>query len=269
MLECIVNVSEGRNEPILARMSAAVRPWLLDVHSDSHHNRSVFSLVGEEAPRALARECVEQLSLERHEGVHPRLGVIDVVPFVPLDGSRFEDAVLARDSFARWIGSELDVPAFLYGPERTLPEVRRTAWTTLAPDTGPHMPHPTAGAVCVGARPPLVAYNVWLDTADLVVARRIATAARSTDLRALGLATGAKVQVSMNLVEPLRCGPADAFDRVRELAGDAGVAVSHAELVGLLPRAVLQRIPSSRWREVDVDDERTVERRLEVLGLSR
>jgi glutamate formiminotransferase len=189
--------------------------------------------------------------------VHPRLGVVDVVPFVPLDGESMASAVGARDAFAAWAASELGVPCFLYGPERSLPEVRRRAFVDLRPDTGPPAPHPTAGACCVGARPVLVAYNVWLSTADVAVARRVAAAVRSPELRALGLACGDRVQVSMNLVQPLVVGPADAYDAVAALAPPAG-----AELVGLVPSAVLDRIPPSRWPELDLTRDRTIEARL-------
>ena len=128
----------------------------------------------------------------------------------------------------------LGVPCFLYGEERSLPQVRKEAWRTLAPDTGPREPHPTAGAMCVGARPPLVAYNVWLVEPDLALARRIAAAVRGPHLRALGLAVGRRVQVSMNLIAPGVLGPAAAYDLVAAQAPVAG-----AELVGLVPQDVL------------------------------
>ncbi|HEX9258706.1 MAG TPA: hypothetical protein VF855_04155, partial [Acidimicrobiales bacterium] len=153
MLECVVNVSEGARVDVVAGLAAVCEPDLLDLHSDPHHNRSVLTLVGTQAPRRLAREAVAMLDLRRHAGVHPRLGVVDVVPFVPLAGSTLADARAARDEFIAWAASELQVPCFLYGPELPLPEVRRRAWKTLAPSAGPPQPHPSAGAMCVGARP--------------------------------------------------------------------------------------------------------------------
>jgi glutamate formiminotransferase len=168
-----------------------------------------------------------------------------------------DDALAARDAFAQWAGIELDLPCFLYGPERTLPEVRRLAWHDLAPDAGPDTPHPTAGAACVGARGPLVAYNVWLAEPDLDLARRIASAVRGPWVRALGLALGERVQVSMNLVDPDVVGPAAAYDQVAALAPVAG-----AELVGLLPERVLDDVPQQRWDELDLGADRTVEARL-------
>jgi glutamate formiminotransferase len=257
VLECVVNVSEGARPEVVDALAAVCDDHLLDVHRDAHHNRSVLTLVGETAPRALATAAVERLDLRTHVGVHPRLGVVDVVPFVPLDGSTLADAVAARDAFARWCAAELGVPCFRYGPERSLPEVRRHAFRELAPDDGPAMPHPTAGACCVGARSVLVAYNVWLAEPDLVLARRVAAAVRGPQLRALGLAVGDRVQVSMNLVAPDDLGPAAAFDRVAALAPADG-----AELVGLVPARVLQGVPRQRWAALDLSADRTIEARL-------
>ena len=187
MIECVVNVSEGRRAGVLEVLGSAARPALLDVHSDPFHHRSVFTLAGAEAVRGLAEAAVSLLDLRQHEGVHPRLGVVDVVPFVPLVGSTLADALEERNRFARWAADHLGVPCFLYGPERDLPEIRRQAWVNLRPDTGPDEPHPTAGAMCVGARPVLVAYNVYVDDVDLAGARRIAARIRGPHLRALGL----------------------------------------------------------------------------------
>jgi glutamate formiminotransferase / 5-formyltetrahydrofolate cyclo-ligase len=252
-----VNISEGRDAAMLQVIAAAAGPDLLDVHSDGDHNRTVLTLVGEDAPRAVARAAVARLDLRVHGGVHPRIGVVDVVPFVPLAGATLADAVRARDEFARWIASELEVPAFLYGPERSLPEVRRRAFDDLAPDHGPAAAHPTAGAAAVGARPVLVAWNVWLSEPDVTLARRIAATIRGPHLRALGLAVGGGAQVSMNLVAPDVVGPAAAWDLVADLA-----PVDRAELVGLVPRAVLDRTPRTRWTQLDLAADRTIEARL-------
>jgi glutamate formiminotransferase / 5-formyltetrahydrofolate cyclo-ligase len=221
----------------------------------------VLTLVGEAAPRAVARAAVAALDLRRHQGVHPRIGVVDVVPFVPLAGSTLVDAVAARDRFLDWMASELGVPGFAYGPERTLPEVRRLAFAGLPPDRGPSRPHPTAGATAVGARPVLVAWNVWLADPDLARAQRIAREIRGPRLRALGLPVGRRVQVSMNLVEPDELGPAEAWDLVAERAAVAG-----AELVGLVPRSVLERTDPARWGELDLAEGKTIESRLARLS---
>lgn len=257
LLECVVNVSEGQRTDLVSALGRAAGDALLDTHVDPHHHRSVLTLVGEDAPRAVARAAVEHLDIGDHVGVHPRIGVVDVVPFVPLDGATPADALTARDRFAAWIAAELAVPAFLYGPERTLPDVRRHAFGDLAPDTGPPAPHPTAGAVAVGARPLLVAWNVYLAEPDLALARKVAAAVRGPHLRALGLAVGDDVQVSMNLIAPDVVGPAEAWDRVA-----AHVPLARAELVGLVPRSVLDRTPRSRWAQLDLAEDTTIEARL-------
>ena len=262
VLECVVNISEGCDAEVIATVASAAGPNLLDVHTDPHHHRSVLTLLGEDAPRAVAAAAVQAIDLRAHHGVHPRIGAIDVVPFVALDGSTFDDAMAARDRFCRWAADELALPCFVYGPERTLPEIRRRAFVDLSPDTGPHQPHPTAGATAVGARPLLVAYNVWLADPDLARARAVAAQVRSPQVRTLGLAVGDRVQVSMNLVDPLTVGPAAATDAVAALAAVAG-----CELVGLVPEAVLRAIPSQRWEELDLADDRTIEARRERLGL--
>jgi glutamate formiminotransferase / 5-formyltetrahydrofolate cyclo-ligase len=262
VLGCVVNVSEGRRGPVMDGIATAAGRALLDVHADPHHHRMVLTLVGEEAPRAVATAAVSRLDLRDHAGVHPRIGVVDVVPFVPWNGAPLADAVAARDRFARWIATELGVPAFCYGPERALPEVRREAFRGLSPDAGPLAPHPTAGAVAVGARPPLVAWNVVLAEPDLGLAQRIAVAIRGPNLRALGLQVGDEVQVSMNLIAPEVLGPDRAWDLVA-----AQAPVDRAELVGLIHRSVLDRIPPERWPELDLAADRTVEARLGQLAL--
>jgi len=266
VLECVVNISEGRDADLVARLAGTAGEALLDVHRDAHHNRSVLTLVGEEAPRTVARAAVEALDLGVHEGVHPRIGVVDVVPFVPLAGDDLAAAIGARDRFATWLADELGVPSFVYGPERTLPEVRRGAFVTLTPDHGPAAPHPTAGATAVGARPVLVAYNLWLSEPDVGLARQVAAQVRGPSVRALGLQVGSRVQVSLNLVDPAVTGPAAAFDLVDRAARAAGTGVAGAELVGLLPEAVLRAVDEARWEQLDLAAARTIEARLAAVG---
>ena len=266
-----MNVSEGRDTAVLDALAAAAGTALLDLHRDPHHHRSVLTLAGpavEDAARRVAAEAVARIDLRRHAGAHPRLGAADVVPFVPLQGSERIDAVLARDAFARWAGDDLGVPCFLYGPERPLPDVRRGAFTTLSPDTGPPRPHPTAGASAVGARGVLVAYNLWLaDSATVEQARSIAREVRGPGVRALGLDVGGRAQVSCNLVDPLVVGPAAAFDAVATVAAAAGTDVAGAELVGLVPKVVLDAVAAERWAALDLHPSRTIEARLEQAGL--
>jgi glutamate formiminotransferase len=246
VLECVVNISEGRRGQVVDAIATAAGPDLLDVHVDPHHHRSVFTLLGEDAPRRVALVAIDRLDLRRHRGVHPRLGVVDVVPFVPLATSTLEDAVAARDRYAAWS----PVPCVRYGgSEPSLPEVRRRMRSSAAP-------HPTAGITAVGARPVLVAFNLWLDE-SVRTARGMAAAVRSPAVRALGLQVGDRVQVSMNLVDPETFGPADAYDAVA-----ARARVTDAELVGLLPRSVLDGVPAERWEQLDLAPDRTIESRL-------
>lgn len=256
MLECVVNISEGRDRSIVGAIAAAAGPDLLDLHSDPHHNRSVLTLLGEEAPRAVTAAAVEAIDLGSHDGVHPRIGAVDVVPFVPLGESTMADAVAARDRFGRW-AADLGIPSFVYGPERALPEIRRSGFGAILPTFGPSRPHPTAGAMAIGARPVLIAWNLWLATDDLAEARAVAAAVRGPRLRALGLPVGDRIQLSMNLIAPAELGPAEAHDLVA-----ARTAVTGAELVGLLPEAVLRAIPPHRRAELDVDEDRTIEARI-------
>jgi len=273
-LTCVVNISEGRDTGVIGAIAAAGGGLVLDVHSDPDHHRTVLAMAGEDleqAVKAVARRTVELIDLRGHSGVHPRLGALDVVPFTPLgaDGSPvmghgdLTGAIAARDRFAVWAGTTLGLPCFVYGPGRTLPAVRQQAFVGLAPDTGPAVAHPTAGACAVGARFALVAYNLWLATDNLEVARSVAVAVRGPAVRALGMRTSDVTQVSCNLVDPLTLGPAQVYDEVDRLARVAGTSVVRAELVGLAPAAVVDAAPRSRWRELDLDPSRTLESRLE------
>jgi glutamate formiminotransferase / 5-formyltetrahydrofolate cyclo-ligase len=274
VLECVINVSEGCNEVVLAHLAGAAGECLLDVHSDCDHNRSVLTLAGEDeavrtAAREVARAAVGVLDLRAHHGAHPRFGALDVVPWVALEGWPLQDAAdvngggaararRARDEFAVWAAHELALPVFLYGPERSLPEVRREAWRGLTPDFGPNSPHPTAGAAAVGCRPLMLAYNLWLAEADVEMARAVASAIRSPYVRALAFVLGQRVQVSCNLLRPLLVGPEAVFDQVAERAG-----IVRAELVGLVPERVLLATAPARWRQLDLARDRTIEARLQ------
>ena len=264
MLECVINISEGQDSVSLEALKEACSPALLDVHSDAHHNRTVFTLGGpvvEEMARALTLCAIDHIDLNSHAGAHPRFGAVDVVPFVPVPHteSSMEQAIVARNDFAKWLG-ELGVPTFLYGPERSLPEVRRTAFSSLAPSFGPAHPHSRAGATAVGARPVLIAYNLWLQTPDIGLARTVARSIRSPNLRTLAIPVGSDVQVSCNLVNPSMVGPDEAYEAVRQHA-----AIARAELVGLIPEEVLRTTEASRWKMLDIDEGRTIEGRLAAL----
>jgi len=260
VLECVINISEGRDVDRLTQLAEICANDLLDVHFDPEHNRSVFTLMGITAPRRLTELAVQLLQLDMHQGVHPRLGVVDVVPFIPLDESTMREAILARDEFAHWASSELSIPCFLYGDERSLPDIRRQAWTNLQPQCGPDVPHSTAGAVCVGARDSLVAYNVWLNpTTTAETARVIAQTVRGDGIRTLALRVGNQWQISMNLIDPNRVGPDVAADRVIREARQHNVEISRCELVGLISQHALNKISEQRWVELDLSTERTIE----------
>jgi glutamate formiminotransferase len=282
VLECVVNVSEGQDDGLLAALATSAGTALLDLHRDPHHHRAVLTLAAPAdelavAARSLARASVERLDLRAHDGVHPRLGVLDVVPFVPYEPhhpapSDLTTAVALRDDFARWLADELGVPSFLYGPlpggrTRALPDVRRHAFELtegLVPDFGPPHAHPSAGATAVGARRVLVAYNVWVST--LEAARHAATLVRGPQVRALALAVGGRAQVSCNLIEPDAYGPDRLYETVRTLVAEAGGAVEGAELVGLVPQRVLVAVPRARWGELGLSEEATLEVRLAAAG---
>jgi glutamate formiminotransferase len=265
-LECVPNVSEGRRPDVVARLAgaAAAAPGvrLLDVSSDPDHNRSVLTLAGEPeglhaALLALYEAALAEIDLTRHEGVHPRLGAVDVVPFVPLRDTPMATAVAAAERLGEAVAGRFGLPVYLYEraarrPERRLlADLRRGGFEGLpariadpawAPDFGPPRVHPTAGATVIGARFFLIAFNAVLDTPDVAVAQAIARRVRESGgglpaVRAMGvyLASRARAQVSMNLVDYRRTSVLAALDRVRQEAEALGTRVIESEVIGLLP----------------------------------
>jgi glutamate formiminotransferase len=305
LVECVPNVSEGRRPEVVDELVAAFagpEVLVLDRSSDADHNRSVLTLAGPgpalvEAAVAGAAACARLIDLTRHRGVHPRMGALDVLPFVPLGAATalrgaadpdLDCAALALRA-GRRIAEEVGIPVYLYGaaarsPERAaLPAVRGRGFEALAaaaqapgaappapgplaPDLGGPGPHPTAGATAVGAREVLVAYNVDLAGADLDLARRIARAVRERDgglpaVRAMGVALEGRglVQVSMNLLDYRVTPPAVAFAAVAGLAGRAGARVVRSEVVGLVPAAALAGVDPAALR-LDAPDQLLEER---------
>lgn len=279
MLETVINVSEGQEPRRLAAIGAAAGTALLDVHLDPDHHRSVFTIATSEAgsteaaARRLVTVALEDLDLREHNGVHPRLGVVDVVPFIALAPTPPDVAVAAAHAFGDWLARTHHVPVFFYADasatDRTLPTVRRDAFQGLAPDRGPNRPDPRLGATAVGARPPLIAVNVELDTRDLSIATRIARETRERDggllgVRTLGfpLETRGTVQVSMNLVDLSATSLERACTEVRDRARVAGVHTLRVELVGLMPAAELARC-SPRFRMwTGFNEQHTIESRI-------
>jgi glutamate formiminotransferase len=270
-IECVPNVSEGRRPAVVTAIVAAVRAvagvHVLDVSSDPSHNRSVLTIAGtaatlKAAVAALFDAALPRIDLRAHTGEHPRLGAVDVVPFIPLEGSTMSECVaLARETAAA-VASRFGLPVFLYEQaarspsRRNLADIRRGEFEGLAaklarpewqPDFGPAQPHPTAGATVIGARAPLVAFNVNLATDRVAIAKQIARAVRERDgglpaVKALGLALADRglTQVSMNLIDYTVTSIRAAFDAVKAEAERRGARVSNSEIVGLVPRAALE-----------------------------
>lgn len=265
MLECVINISEGTNTASIVAIADAGGTHTLDVHSDPDHNRTVITLGGPEvadAARAVASAAIERIDIANHTGVHPRIGAIDVVPFIDLEGNH-QNAESARDTFAQWFWDTHGVPCFTYGSHRTLPDIRKRAFVDLFPDCGNNAPHPKAGAAAVGQRPLMVAYNLWLAGVSLEKTREIARNLRSNHVRAIGLEVGTHTQVSCNLIEPHAVGPKDIYDQVA-----TEVAIERCELVGLVPRGVLKATPKHRLAELDLAEERTIEARIADAALN-
>ncbi len=260
-----VNVSEGRNRPFVQRLAERCRPALLDLHSDADHNRSVVTLGGpatETALLGLIDMAVDGLNITGHRGVHPRLGVIDVVPLVVETAQQLEVVRARRLALARYLVEAHGVPVFFYGPERQLPAVRREAFKSLLPDLGPSRPHPSAGATCIGIRPPLVAWNLLVTGISAAAARHTAARLRRPELRCLSFEVGGGIQLSFNLVDPTVVTPAEVYDSARAELTALRAGILRAELVGLVPAATLAVIDRRRWAELDLSEDRTFEARL-------
>jgi len=270
VIECVPNVSEGRRTEIVAAMAEKLRSVdgirLLDYSSDASHNRSVFTFAGdaagvERAVLALVERAVADIDLRAHRGEHPRMGAVDVVPFVPIEGVTMADCV----ALARKVGAEIarrfNVPVYLYeeasnNPARkNLEDIRRGEFEGLAakmasegwaPDFGAASPHPSAGATVVGARMPLIAYNINLATDRLDVAKKVAAAIRHSSggyrfVKAMGIRLEERgiVQVSMNLTNYEKTPIFRVFETVKREAARYGVQVLESEIVGLVPSAAL------------------------------
>ena len=292
-LECVPNISEGRRADVIERLTAATEGTgvaLLDQSSDPDHNRTVLTLAGRapaliEAVVRLAEAAAREIDLRRHEGVHPLIGALDVVPFVPLEGAEMSDAVAAAETCAQALAERLNLPCFLYEHaarargRQNLADVRRGGFEALgerlaaeawAPDYGPRRPHPRAGATAVGARFFLIAFNAVLDREDLGLARRVARRVRASNgglpaLKALGvpLPSHGRSQVSMNLVDFRRTSLPQALEAVRGAARDLGARVDSTELVGLVPAAAVAGLEAADLLLPELTRRQVLEHRLE------
>ena len=294
LVECVPNFSEGRKTETVERLAAAISSvptaCVLDRHIDPDHNRSVITFAAApemvvEAALCAVRMAAELIDMREHQGVHPRLGATDVLPFIPISGVTMADCVTLAHAAGERIARELAIPVFFYEraalkPERVnLEDVRRGALELLreqiavnpgrAPDLGPHQVHESAGAIAVGARPFLIAFNVNLNTRDVSVAKAIARVVRARQgglpfVKALGfeLATRGLVQVSMNLVNYEATGMVQAYHAVKNEAARMGVEVFSTEIVGLVPEKALDRGAEYFKKLKNLTEDKILENRL-------
>ena len=278
LIESVPNVSEGRRLDVVDRMASAIESgdgvFLLDRTSDPSHNRSVFTIAGEhdvvaEALERLVEVAVHEIDMDSHTGEHPRIGAVDVIPFIPLASTSIEDVIDVARGFGERIATRFELPVYLYAraalraDRERLADVRRGQYEGLKveieqngrePDYGPHRMHPSAGAVAVGARPFLIAYNINLDSDDVDLAKRIARRVRESGgglpkLQANGFEVREpqrgrplRAQVSMNLLDFAVTPLWLVWDAVRDLAAEDGVHLAESELIGLAPQASFEAI---------------------------
>ena len=294
IVECILNVSEGRNRHVIEAIGTSLesvkQARLLDVSSDVTHHRTVFtfaataSAIGAAAYAGIASAC-RLIDMRTHRGVHPRIGAADVVPFVPIRQVRMDECIGIAHSLGRQVGEQLQVPVYYYGEaaivphHRNLADLRRGQFEGLAerlatpmwaPDAGPPQPHPSAGAIAIGARSRLIAFNIYLGTRDLGIGRTIASQIRARDggmagVKALGLFIDHRdqVQVSMNLTDPDTTSMQSVFERVERAAQSLGVEVDCSELIGLVSKQDLTEAEARHMRILDFDQRKFLEERLE------
>lgn len=293
IIESIPNVSEGRRPEVIDRLAQAIRATpgvrLLDHSADASHNRSVFTLAGDEpaikaAILALFAVAVEAIDLRNHRGEHPRLGAVDVVPFVPIEGVTMSDCVRVAKDVGAQVAERFRIPVFLYEDASTHParknleDIRRGEFEGLAakmasagwaPDFGPASPHETAGASVIGARMPLIAYNINLNTDRLDVAKKIAAAIRHSSgglryVKAMGVKLDDRnlAQVSMNLTNYEKTPVFRVFEMVKREAERYGVLILESEIVGLVPAAALVRSAEYYLQLERFSDEQILEKKL-------
>ena len=295
LVECIPNFSTARPEVVdqlVAALKAVREIQLLDRTSDADHNRSVLTFVGspqavEEAAFQVVRKAGELIDMQEHRGVHPRIGATDVLPFVPLAGVTMEECVAMARRLGQRVGSELEIPVYLYENAATRPErarlenIRKGQYEGLkteietsperAPDFGPARLGP-AGAVAIGARPPLIAFNVYLTTDKVEIAQKIAKTIRTSSgglphLKALGLLVAGRAQVSINLTNFRETSVHLAVETIRAEAQQAGVEIHHSELIGLIPQAALTESAATYLHLDGFKPEQVLENRLQpVVG---
>ena len=293
IIECVPNISEGRRADVVAGIVDSVRrvpgARLLDYSSDASHNRSVITMAGDAASMkaavlALFEASVAAIDLRTHTGEHPRMGAVDVVPFVPIEGVTMEECVALAKDTGRSVAERFAVPVYLYEEassnplRKNLEDIRRGEFEGLAakmssdgwaPDFGPRTPHPSAGASVIGARMPLIAYNINLNTDRLDVAKKIAAAVRFSSggfrfVKAMGVTLSDRniVQVSMNLTNYEKTPILRVFEAVKREAERYGVSVLESEIVGLVPAAALVDVAMTTLQLADFKKNQVLETRL-------
>jgi glutamate formiminotransferase len=295
VLECALNFSEGRREEVIqAIVAAAQGVRVLDVSSDKDHNRTVVTFAGSPQAAAAAAvritaNAVELIDMNAHHGAHPRIGAVDVIPFVPLGDATMDEAIAAAREVGQRLGDELGIPVYLYESAATRPERRnladvrqgeyeglpqRLADPSWKPDFGPSHPHPTAGATAVGARIYLLAYNVNLGTPDVEIAKAIARAVRAKtgglqNVKALGVMLHERnqAQVTMNVVDPFRTPIYRVLELVRLESARYGVPVIGTEIIGLVPLTVMLEAARYYLQLEGFRDDQVLETRLGEGGI--
>jgi glutamate formiminotransferase / 5-formyltetrahydrofolate cyclo-ligase len=293
ILECVPNFSEGQDRKKIDAIASALQNVsgvrLLDICTDADHNRTVFTFVGspDDIERGAAVACdkaLEVIDMRVQQGVHPRIGAVDVVPFIPLKNAVMADAVETAHRFGRAFAERNSLPVYFYGEaavvgeRRELPHIRKGGYEALQkrmedprwiPDAGPHMLNERSGATAVGARDFLVAYNVNLASSDLDVAKKIAETVRFSSggmqhVKAIGVPLKSRriVQVSMNLTNFRETPVREVFDRVKAEAASHGVKVLESELIGLIPEEALKDVTPQYLMLRDFSEDRIIEKHL-------
>lgn len=293
LVECVPNFSEGRRPEVVKEIAGAISSVpgtaILDQSSDASHNRSVITFVGapavvKKAAFAAVQRAAELIDMEQHRGEHPRIGAADVIPLIPISGVTMEDCVALARELGREIGEKLGIPVYLYeeaalsAHRKNLAAVRRGEYEGLKaaiskpgrrPDFGPSHLHPTAGAAAVGARPPLIAYNINLDTGDVEIARKIARSIRGSSggypgIKALGVLIEEwdTAQVTINVCDYRQVSLARVFERVKSEAARCGVDIRSSEIVGLLPMEALLDVAAFYLLLEDFHHGQVLEKRL-------
>jgi len=292
VIECVPNFSEGKDQKKIKAVADSAREIkgakVLDVEWDKSHNRSLVTVVGSpdgvlKASFEMIKTATKLIDMNKHKGEHPRIGATDVVPFVPVSGVTLNECVELSNKLAKMVADELNIPVYMYEASAkrddriNLADIRRGEYEGLKkeievnpdrkPDYGSNKMHPTAGAVVIGARKYLVAYNINLDTKDIEIAKKIAKEIREKDgglpgVKALGFEVDGFAQVSMNLVDFEKTNFDAAFDAVKKLAEEMGIKIKNTEIYGMIPLEALVNAVKTTFRAKEFSSDQVLETRL-------